>query len=179
MYLTHYSVSKNYSVGAFPSGLGSVGLAAIIAMLKSKSGYTRETFIHIYVNWFAESHCNITGAECQKMKRKFQTDLNSCPDNAHTDEFTECMDTRSNIFRQWTIGGKVPWAPVLHWAVIYHGITGYLPTNEVLRNLYNPTCTYTLLQNQLVDQLVSVAQQGSTLAFLGTRVRIPLKSHFN
>ena len=31
------------------------------------------------------------------------------------------MCTRSNIFRQWTIGGKVPWAPVLHWAVIYHG----------------------------------------------------------
>ncbi len=51
----------------------------------------------------------------------------------------------------------VPWAPVLHWAVIYHGITGYQPNNGALRNLYNPTCTYTHLQNKLVDQLVSVA----------------------
>ncbi len=40
--------------------------------------------------------------------------------------------TRSNIFRQWTICGKVPWAPVFHWAVIYHGITGYTSVNGPL-----------------------------------------------
>ncbi len=38
----------------------------------------------------------------------------------------------TNIFRPWTIGGKVPWAPVLHWAVIYHGITGYTSANGPL-----------------------------------------------
>ncbi len=78
--------------------------------------------------------------------------------------------TRSNISRKWTTGGKVPWVPVLHWAVIYHGITGYLPTNGALRDLYNPTCTYTHLQDKLVDQLVSVAQKDSTLALCAASV---------
>ncbi len=31
--------------------------------------------------------------------------------------------------------------PVFQWAVIYHGITGYLSTSGALRNLYNPECS--------------------------------------
>ncbi len=40
--------------------------------------------------------------------------------------------TRANIFRQWTIGGKVPCPPVLYWAVVYHGITRYTSANGPL-----------------------------------------------
>ncbi len=43
---------------------------------------------------------------------------------------------------QWTSGGNRRWTLVLHWAVIYHDITGYLSVSGALRSLYNPECTY-------------------------------------
>ncbi len=62
--------------------------------------------------------------------------------------------TQSNKFHQLTIGGN---ALLLHWAVIYHDITGHLPAIGALKNLYNPACTYTHLQDNTADQLVFVA----------------------
>ena len=59
---------------------------------------------------------------------------------------------RASIFRQCTTGGHTRWAPVLHWAVIYHGITGYLPTSGALRSLYNTTYTCSIHTSHAPEQ---------------------------
>ncbi len=86
-------------------------------------------------------------------------------------------------------------APVLHWTVIYHGMTiiGYLSAIGALRNLHNRSmnvCT----PREHADQLTSSTLWRSRVArwlsvlhlntdsplrtFLGARVRIPSKSDF-
>ncbi len=52
---------------------------------------------------------------------------------------------------------------------LYHGIT-YLSASGALRNLYNPACSYTHLQHNLADLLVSVTDLYSQLAFSAASV---------
>ncbi len=89
--------------------------------------------------------------------------------------------TRSNIFRQWTIGGKVPWESVLQWTVIYHGITGYTsvsgPLAAVIRMIEKLVKTFegfepVFLQKALTmlteKPYTDAAQRSSVLSYSAT-----------
>ncbi len=102
------------------------------------------------------------GARCNQLKlaldRVVVTDGDSGNNSQNTWRWARCDQTPDPTFSvSGPLAERYPERQCSTGLLYINGITEYLPTNGALRNLYNPTCTYTHLQDKLVDQLVSVA----------------------